>query len=240
MSEANTSPNTEFNKKDRVSGKVLKTTLAGAVVDIGSGTPAVIPISQLRKEPVRRVEDVLKEGDQIEAWVRRVDTEKGRVELTLIQPLAMEWRDIKKDSVLKGTVTKLEKFGAFVEIGAERPGMVHISEMSHDYVRSTEDAVKVGDEIEVKVLDVDRRKKQIKLSIKALQAAPEAEIEVEEEQAEPEAPAPTAMEMALRKAMATDEAGGGTKREKASREKKKSSDMDDILARTLENRVRSK
>ncbi len=131
MSENTSSPESQLNKKDKVQGKVVKTTLAGAVVDIGSGQLAVIPISQLRKEPVRRVDEILKTGDSVEAWVRRVDPTQNRLELTLIQPLGLEWRELKKDMIVSGKVTKLEKFGAFVEIGAERPGLLHVSEMSH-------------------------------------------------------------------------------------------------------------
>lgn len=234
MSEANPEAQSGLKKKDLVKGKVIKATLAGAVVDIGQSKPAVIPISQLSKEPVRKVEEVLKEGDEVEAWVRRIGDD-GHIELTLIKPLLLEWREIKKDTVLKGKVTKIEKFGAFVEIGAERPGLVHISEMSHDYVRSAEDAVKVGDEIDVKVLDVDRRKKQIKLSIKALT---EPEPEVEEPEAEPEKPAPTAMEVALRKAMQAQENAEG-RPERLRKSKSSSKEMDDILDRTLDNRVSS-
>lgn len=241
----------QLKKKDEVKGKVIKTTLAGAVVDIGLDNPAVIPISQLRGQPVRRVEDVVKEGDEVQAWVRRVDSQNGRIELTLIKPLFLEWRELKKDMVLKGKVLKLEKFGAFVELGAERPGLIHISEMSHDYVKQVEDVAKVGDEVEVKVLDVDRRKKQIKLSIKALTAKPEtqlkakpkakAQIEEQEEEveAEPEKPAPTAMEVALRKAMA-EEGSAEPARGKPAKTEKASAELEDILARTLENRVRSK
>ncbi|NMB87779.1 MAG: S1 RNA-binding domain-containing protein [Chloroflexi bacterium] len=170
----------EIKSKMRFTGTVLKTGLAGALVDIGTGTPAVIHISQIAgptpDEPVKRVEDVLQPGQSFEVWVKKV---KGdRVELTMIKPLDLEWREIKKDMVVKGTVTRLEKFGAFVEIGAERPGLVHISEMAHGYVRSPSDVVKEGDEVEAQVLEVNRRKKQIKLSIKALQPEPEPVEEV--------------------------------------------------------------
>lgn len=232
----------ELKKKDRVTGKVVKTSLAGALVDIGRAKPAVIPISQLRKDQVRRVEDVVKEGDQVEAWVWRMDPKQERIELTMIQPLGLEWRDIKKDAILKGKVSKLDKFGAFIEVGAERAGLVHISEMSNDYVRKPEDVVKVGDEVEVKVLDVDKRKKQIKLSMKALIPQPKeekAEKEKEEPQ-EPEKPAPTAMEVALRKAMAEEEDEAPKEQKPVKASKKSSKDMEDILERTLENRVRSK
>jgi len=236
-----------FVKKDSVTGKVVKTTLAGAVIDIGAGKMGVIPISQLRKEPVRRVEDVLKVGDQVEAWVRRVDADQGRLELTMIKPLGLEWREIKKDMALKGKVSKLEKFGAFVELGTERPGLLHVSEMSHDYVRQPEDVVSLGQEIEVKVLDVDRRKKQIKLSMKALhekpspkpkpKSKPEAEVEPE---SEPERPAPTAMEVALRRAMSEEKDEAISNKGKTAPRKETSSVMEEILSRTLENREKSR
>jgi small subunit ribosomal protein S1 len=221
----------ELNRKDKVTGKVVKATLAGAVVDIGSGRMGVIPISQLSKEPVRKVEDVLKEGDQVEAWVRRADP--GHIELTLIQPLAAEWRDLKKDAVVNGKVTKIEKFGAFVEIGAERPGLLHVSEMSHDYVRRPEDVVAVGQDIEVKILEVNRRKKQIKLSIKAL--APEPVVEPEPEE-EPQKPPRTAMEIALRRAMGEDDDDYVATDERPRTNRRKPENIDDLLAKTLNNR----
>jgi ribosomal protein S1 len=226
----------EVKKKDKIAGKVVKTSLAGALVDIGRAKPAMLPISKLSKEKVARVEDVVKEGDKIEAWVLRVDAKQDRIELTLLQPIMLEWSELKKDVELKGKVVKLDKFGAFVDVGAERPGLVHISEMSNDYVRKPEDVVKLGDEVQVKVLDFDKKKKQIKLSMKALLAEPEPEKAEEEE---PEKPAPTAMEVALRKAMA-DEEQREPKRTKEPKAKSSSNDMDDILKRTLENRVRSK
>ena len=101
-----------------------------------------------------------------------------RVELTMIKPLDLEWRDIKKGMNVKGQVVRLEKFGAFVEIGAERPGLIHISEMAHGYVRQPSDVVKEGDEVEAQVIDVNRKKKQIKLSLKALQPEPVKEEEL--------------------------------------------------------------
>ncbi len=215
--------------------------MAGAVIDIGAGKMGVIPISQLRKEPVRRVEDVVKVGDQVEAWVRRVDAEQGRIELTMIKPLGLEWRDIKKDMAIKGKVTKLEKFGAFVDLGAERPGLLHVSEMSHDYIRRPEDVVSLGQEVEVKVLEVDRRKKQIKLSMKALVSQPSAKAILKPEpepdaEAEPAKPAPTAMEVALRRAMSEDKEHETAKKGKAAPRNETSSVMEDILSRTLENR----
>jgi ribosomal protein S1 len=153
--------------KTKLSGKVLKTTLAGALVDVGQSIPGVIHISQLSTEPINKVEDIVKEGQTVDVWVRRV--KKDRIELTMIQPLALEWKEIEPDMVVKGKVVRLEPYGAFVDIGAERPGMVHVSELAHGYVKTPNEIVKEGDEVEAKVLDVNRKKKQIKLSMKALE-----------------------------------------------------------------------
>jgi ribosomal protein S1 len=149
----------------------------------------------------------------------------------------MEWRDLKKEMVVSGKVTKIEKFGAFIEIGAERPGLLHVSEMSHDYVRKPEDVVTLGQELQVRVLEVDRRKKQIKLSMKALTPEPAAEPEVEQEV---EKPAPTAMEVALRKAMAEGEGSAANKPRTKTTRKQSQPEMEEILSRTLDNRPKGR
>ena len=240
----------EINRKTHFTGKVVKTTLAGAIVDIGMDTPGVVHISQLTKEPVNRVEDVVQVGQTVDVWVRRVYPQKGRVELTMIEPLELEWREIKKDMVVKGKVSRLEKFGVFVEIGAERPGLVHVSELTHDYIRNPGDVVKEGDEVDVMVLGVNRQKKQIKLSMKALEEKPiklaKAVQEKPKESKNPREPekekeevVPTAMEMALREAM---ERVKTTQRTPESKAKRKGADQDElekILTRTLKQKVNS-
>jgi len=176
--------NRTIEPKMEFTGKVVKVSLAGAVLDIGVGKPAVLHISQIvsaDNSAVKRVEDVLKVNEDVKVWVKRIAKKDGeeRIELTMIQPLALEWREIKVGETVKGKVVRLEKFGAFVEIGAERPGLVHISEMAHGYVKVPGDVVKEGDEIQAQVLEVNRRKKQIKLSMKAILPEPE-EVAVEE------------------------------------------------------------
>ncbi|MEW5869962.1 MAG: S1 RNA-binding domain-containing protein [Chloroflexota bacterium] len=240
----------DLKRKMRFTGTVIKTTLAGAVVDIGLGTPGVVHISQLQEKPVNRVEDVVQPGQQVDVWVRRVVPKKQRLELTMIKPLDLEWREIDKDMIIKGRVIRLEKFGAFVEIGAERPGLVHISEMTYDYIKDPGQVVKEGDEIEVKVLAVNRQKKQIKLSMKALEEPPvkapkEASFQKAAVVSEPEVketPVPTAMEMALREAMERSQELHGE--EPVAKGKKKpagpDNELEQILMRTLQNKVRSK
>lgn len=162
-----TTPTETLEPKTKLNGKILKTTIAGALVDIGQSVPGVLHISQISETPVNKVEDVLKEGQEILVWVKRV--RKDRVELTMIEPRAYEWKELKPDLIVKGKVTRLETYGAFVDFGAERPGLIHVSELAHGYVKAAGDIVKVGDEVEAKILDVDRRKRQIRLSVKALQ-----------------------------------------------------------------------
>lgn len=166
--------------KMKLSGTVIKTSLAGAIVDIGQPLPGVIHISQLRKEPpVNRVEEVVQVGQQVEVWVKRVRND--RIELTMIEPLALEWKEMKPGMVVKGKVVRIESYGAFVDIGAERPALIHVSEMAHHFVKHPSEVVKEGDEVEAVLLSANRRKKQIRLSMKALQPQPV----IEETPAEP-------------------------------------------------------
>jgi small subunit ribosomal protein S1 len=242
---------TTLEPKTKLSAKVLKTTLAGALVDVGQNIPGVIHISQLSKDPVNKVEDVVKEGQTVDVWVRRV--KKDRIELTMIEPLALEWKEIEPDMVVKGKVVRLEPYGAFVDIGAERPGMVHVSELAHGYVKTPNEIVKEGDEVEAKVLDVNRKKKQIKLSMKALEPEIEefkpvkkenkksgkrgpkketVEVVPQEEEKEPEL---TAMQIAWQEALhkAKAEKAYQIKRAKS----KISREQEDLLERTMKKRL---
>lgn len=242
---------TTLEPKTKLSGKVLKTTLAGALVDVGQNIPGVIHISQLSKDPVNKVEDVVKEGQTIDVWVRRV--KKDRIELTMIEPLALEWKEIEPDMIVKGKVVRLEAYGAFVDIGAERPGMVHVSELAHGYVKTPNEIVKEGDEVEAKVLDVNRKKKQIKLSMKALEPeieefkpakkeikkggkrAPKKEaVEVASQEEEKEAEL-TVMQIAWQEALnkANAERAYKVKRAKSNI----SQEQEDLLERTMKKRL---
>ena len=235
----------EIERKTHFTGTVIKIVLEGAIVDIGLSIPGVVHISQLSTSPVNRVEDVVKVGQTVDVWVRQVRPQKGRIDLTMIKPLDLEWREIKKDMVVKGKVTRIEKFGVFVDIGAERPGLVHISELTHDYIHTPSDVVKEGDEVEVKVLGMNRQKKQIKLSMKALEAPPapvvkptQKEASKEAGEAEKEQPVPTAMEMALREAMERTKSHEETPAVKGKNKPgNKQGELEKILHRTLQHKV---
>lgn len=233
----------DVKRKMHFSGTVMKTTLAGALVDIGLETPGVVHISQLQKEPVNKVEDVVQVGGSVDVWVRRVDKNKGRIELTMIEPLALEWREIKKDKVVKGKVQRIENFGVFVDIGAERPGLVHISEITHDYIRDPKEVINEGDEVDVKVLGVDRRRKKIKLSMKALEEKPEKVAKKAQKEdkksTEKEEVIPTAMEMAWREAMDRAQTQNDEEIKPKQKTIPQDDEMDDLLSRTLEHQVKT-
>jgi ribosomal protein S1 len=227
----------QLQQKMKISGTVRRLELYGAFIDIGLDKPAILHISKLSKR-VNRISDALAVGDEIEVWIESVDEQKNQVTVTMQEPIAVEWRDLKKGQSYTGSVTRLEKFGAFVDIGAEKEGLVHISELSRDYIKHPSEAVKQGDEIQVLVLDYNKRKRRIDLSRKALLETPVEENEVEVlEIDEDEEEMPTAMEIALRQAMtetSDDEAAvkavgsGGGKSASKKREQ-----QDDILSRTL-------
>jgi ribosomal protein S1 len=171
----------------------------------------------------------------------------------MIEPLALEWKEIEPDMVVKGKVVRLEPYGAFVDIGAERPGMVHVSELAHGYVKTPNEIVKEGDEVEAKVLDVNRKKKQIKLSMKALEPeieelksakkenkkagkrGPKKEVEEVAAQEEEKEAELTAMQSAWQEALnrANAERAYKVKRSKSSI----SREQEDILERTMKKRL---
>jgi predicted RNA-binding protein with RPS1 domain len=214
-------------------GKVTKSELFGAFVDVGLERDGLVHISMLKKGHVNRVEDVVKPGEEVDVWVHKVDPNAGRLELTMIPPVALEWGEIQVGMRMTGKVVRLEKFGAFVDIGAERSGLVHVSEMTDGYVPDPSEVVHVGDEVDVKIVEIDRKKRQIRLTMKEDPMA-----EIEEPEAE-EAP-PTAMEYALRKALGQEEesAAPGQPARRA-RHKRSRKEQDDIMLRTLEQRLRT-
>jgi ribosomal protein S1 len=216
----------------KLEGTIKKIELYGAIIDLGEGLEGLLHISRIKRDQVNRVHDLFEVGDPVEVWVQQVDPASGRIDLTMIKPVLLKWKDIKPGMNLRGQVVRLEKFGAFVDVDAERPGLIHVSEMSGDYISDPSEVVKVGDQIEVRVLNVDQKKKQIRLSIKE----PIEEFEADE----PEQELPTAMEIALKAAMQDSGQGDETSADDAkATEKRDRTTQDDILSRTLAQRLQT-
>ncbi len=206
-----------------VTGTVKKIGIYGALVDVGTDQQALLHISQLGKS-VRHASEVLNEGDSVTAYVLRID-DKG-IALTMDKPPAVPWESIVVGSSYNGEVVRIEKFGAFVDIGAERSGMVHVSEMADGYVKSPEEVVKVGDSVEVRVLRLNRRNRQIDLTMKT-----EAEI-IPDEMDEPEETL-TAMEIAFQRAQSSgdDNDDNGSSTRKLSESEKRRREQEEIMQR---------
>jgi ribosomal protein S1 len=230
----------------QLNGTVTRLELYGAFIDVGVGVNSLVHISRLSTGHVNRVSDVLQVGDEVSVWVEKVDPGKNQIMVTMIEPLQVEWRDLQNGQTYTGTVTRLENYGAFVDIGAEREGLVHISEISHDYVKHPSEQLSVGDEVQVQVLGFSKRKRRIDLSIKNLLEKPEleqmvvsrTEPEVSFEEAEEEfEEVPSAMEFAFRQAMGDDSVDEYSRRRKRSRKSRKRKrgrqDQDELLDRTL-------
>ena len=230
----------ELRTSMELKGTIKRIELYGAFVDIGIGVDGLLHISQLGKPNVRNVEDVVKTGEEVPVYVLKVDLENRRIALSLVKPPMMSWDDVREGTVVMGKVVRLEKFGVFVEIGAERPGMIHVSELASGYVNSPSDVVKVGDDVRAQIIKVNKKKKRIDLSLKALEMPPEPSAKSVAIPDEEEEYVPTAMEVALRRAMEANgqtmperEGRGGKKGKRGDQKRKREREMEDIFERTL-------
>lgn len=167
-----------LHEGDIVEGTVARLTSFGAFVDLG-GMDGLVHVSQIAYERVDKPSDVLKVGQKVQVKVLSVDFDRNRISLSIKQTLPEPWDGIEEKapvgSVLEGTVKRLVDFGAFVEVFPGVEGLVHISQIAHEHIDKPSDVLKVGEKIQVKVLDVDTDRKRLALSIKALTDAPEEE-----------------------------------------------------------------
>lgn len=223
----------DLKPKMQLKGTVKSTQLYGAIVDVGLEHAGLIHISQLSRGRVNRVEDVVKAGDTVTVWVTEVEPDRGRIGLTLVEPPDVSWQDLKVDQVLAGKVTRLERYGAFVDIGAERDGLLHVGEMASGYVEHPSEIVQLGEEIDVRILKVDRRRKRIDLGMPAF----DYHLEDEEDQE----PTVTAMEIALERARAEKADQKSSESEQGRRGKERPPELverEAILAQTLKQHAK--
>lgn len=167
-----------INQGDVLEGTVQRLAKFGAFIDLG-GIDGLVHISQVAHEHVEDISTVLQEGQAVTVKVLSVDIENERVSLSIKDTLPGPWTNITekaaKGTVLTGTVKRLVTFGAFVEVFPGVEGLVHISQISHKHINTPHEALKDGQEVEVKVLEVNADEKRLALSIKALQEDSAAE-----------------------------------------------------------------
>ncbi|MFS1087639.1 30S ribosomal protein S1 [Enterococcus casseliflavus] len=157
-----------------VEGKVARLTDFGAFVDLG-GIDGLVHVSEISHGHVGKPSDVLSVGDTVNVRILSVDADKERVSLSIKDTLPGPWTNIEEQaavgSVLTGTVKRLTSFGAFVEVFPGVEGLIHISQISHKHIATPHEVLQEGEEVQVKVLEVNPSEHRIALSIKALEKA---------------------------------------------------------------------
>jgi small subunit ribosomal protein S1 len=173
----------KLTKGMRLKGAVSSIVEFGAFVDLG-GIDGLVHISELSWNHVTHPSEVVKVGDEVEVEVLDVDMRRERISLGLKQTTEDPWRQLVKNypvgAILEGKVTKLLTFGAFVGLGDTVEGLVHISEMAARHIIAPAQVVHVGDEVHVKVIDIDEERRRISLSMKAAAETLGIEIEIAE------------------------------------------------------------
>ncbi|HEV0113310.1 TPA: 30S ribosomal protein S1 [Streptococcus pneumoniae] len=168
---------------DVVTGKVARITSFGAFIDLG-GVDGLVHLTELSHERNVSPKSVVTVGEEIEVKILDLN-EEGRVSLSLKATVPGPWDGVEqklaKGDVVEGTVKRLTDFGAFVEVLPGIDGLVHVSQISHKRIENPKEALKVGQEVQVKVLEVNADAERVSLSIKALEERPAQEEGQKEE-----------------------------------------------------------
>ena len=156
-----------------IKGPVRNLTAYGAFVELEEGIDGMVHVSDMSwTRKINHPSEVLKKNDEVEAIVLSIDKGNQRVSLGLKQLEDDPWSHIderfKVGDLVKGTVAKIASFGAFISLDGDIDGLIHISQLSEDHVEKVKDVIKVGDEVEARVIKVDKVERRIGLSIKAV------------------------------------------------------------------------
>jgi small subunit ribosomal protein S1 len=156
----------------QVKGKVRNMTAYGAFVELEEGIDGMVHVSDLSwTRKINHPTEALKKGDEIEAVVIDIDKANQRISLGVKQLETDPWKEIdtryRIGDLLRGTVSKLTNFGAFIQLQDDIDGLVHISQISENRVEKVKDHLKVGQEVEARVIKIDKVERRLGLSIKA-------------------------------------------------------------------------
>jgi small subunit ribosomal protein S1 len=169
-----------YSKGLKLSGRVVRLESFGAFVELEPGLDGLVPLSEMSwTKRIRHASDVLKEGDVVEVSVLDLDPAKRRMSLSLKALVEDPWATAAaryhEGEKIKGKVVRTTDFGAFVQLEDGVDGLIHISEISDERIRAVADKVKPGDEVEVRVLNVDAQAKKIALSMRQPPTGPTPE-----------------------------------------------------------------
>jgi small subunit ribosomal protein S1 len=163
----------------QVRGQVRNMTAYGAFVELEEGIDGMVHVSDLSwNKKINHPSEILKKGDEVDAVVIDIDKANQRISLGVKQLETDPWKEIegkyKVGDLVKGTVSKIANFGAFVELPGDIDGLVHISQISEDRVEKVKDVLKPGQEVEARVIKIDKTERRLGLSIKATGYSEEA------------------------------------------------------------------
>jgi small subunit ribosomal protein S1 len=163
----------------RIRGKVKNLTNYGAFVELDERVDGMIHVSDMSwTRKVNHPSEVLNKGDEVECIILEVDTANQRISLGLKQAQEDPWTSLaakyRIGQIVKGKVSKIASFGAFVELDDGIDGLVHISQISEERVQKVRDVLEPGQEVEARVIKIDPAERQIRLSIKAVHSPDEA------------------------------------------------------------------
>ncbi len=158
----------------KITGKVRNMTSYGAFVEIENDIDGMIHVSDMSwTRKINNPNEVLKPGQEVEAIILDIDPDQQRISLGMKQMEEDPWADIEKlykiGDLVKGKVTKITAFGAFIELSHKIDGLIHISQLSKEHIEKVKDVLSLGDEIEARVIKIDQEERRIGLSIKAAQ-----------------------------------------------------------------------
>jgi small subunit ribosomal protein S1 len=163
----------------------------GAFVDIGNGVEGLVHVSELSWDRVANAADMLQVGQKIRVIVKKVDHQTGKIGLSARDLIESPWKHAGEKyhtgATVKGTVSRIAQFGAFVKIEPGVEGLVHISELATRRIRSVADVVKEGEHVECRVISIDPEGQKLSLSIKALAPPPASREAVADQASEPDA-----------------------------------------------------
>jgi small subunit ribosomal protein S1 len=186
----------------RLKGTVQNIVDFGAFIDIGVGRDGLAHISTLKRAGI---DETLEEGEEIDVQIRHVDLERDRISLTIPgagKSAKTPLEQLDEGSVITGRVVRLVDFGAFIDIGARTDGLLHISEFTGGYIKHPSDELDVGEEVKVRIQQVDTERRRISLSMKEVERPAEPVMQQPEEE---EQDFPTAFEVAWQQATANEE-----------------------------------
>jgi len=164
---------TKIQPGDIYEGTVNGIAEFGAFVDIGYGVEGLVHLSELTYGRRRPVEEIVQKKDKVKVKVLKVDPETGKVSLSIKQTKPHPWETIEEDypvgMILEGAVIRILTFGAIIELSEGVTGLLHISQISNDKIRKVEDVLNVGDVVKVRVLEVLKEERKVKLSMKGVE-----------------------------------------------------------------------